>query len=72
MTLAYAARPPSACCITAVIYYIISSMLYKFVMDDGLEIGILTGLLSITSIMLVLTQRFYLENDHKNIQFVIL
>ena len=24
------------------------------------------------SIMLMLTQRFYLENDHKNIQFVIL
>ena len=37
MTLAYAARPPSACCITAVIYCVILSMLYKFVMADGLK-----------------------------------
>ena len=37
MTLAYAARPPSACCIIAVIYCVISLMLYKFLMDNGLE-----------------------------------
>jgi hypothetical protein len=37
MALAYAARPLSTCCITVVIYCVISSMLYKFVMDNGLE-----------------------------------
>jgi hypothetical protein len=37
MALAYAAHPPLARCITVVIYYVSLSMLYKFVMDDGLE-----------------------------------
>jgi hypothetical protein len=37
MALAYAVHPPSARCISVVIYCGISSMLYKFVMDDGLD-----------------------------------
>jgi hypothetical protein len=37
MALAYTAHPPSARCITVMIYCVISSILYKFVMDDALE-----------------------------------
>jgi hypothetical protein len=37
MALAYAAQSLSSRCITMVIYCVILSILYKFVMDDGLE-----------------------------------